>query len=161
MSSDENTPNAISIGQKRRHGALQLGARKKPCAAAYEYQEASSSFSSSNTDPLVHHGRHFGRTVHALCTISALLNNGLLRMREHVDQPDDAFADEYVFRPVNYIKDFNRLTREHREHRVFDHLLHMIPGLRERLMEASTEEIVHIGELVSRTLYYQLVYPHL
>jgi hypothetical protein len=82
-------------------------------------------------------------------------------MREFVDQPNDAFTDEYVFRQVKYIKDFDRLTREHREHGVFDHLLHMIPGLRERLMDASTEEIVHIGELVSRILYYQLVYPHL
>jgi hypothetical protein len=98
MSDDENSPpNATSIGQKRRQGALQLGARKKPCVTAYRYQEAGSSFGSCCTDPLVHHGRHFGRTVHALCTISTLLNNGLLRKGELGDQPDGAFTFEYVF----------------------------------------------------------------
>ncbi|KIM78735.1 hypothetical protein PILCRDRAFT_75154, partial [Piloderma croceum F 1598] len=85
------------------------------------------------TDPLIHHGRHFGRTVHALCTVSTLLNNGLLRMGENSDQPDEAFTHE-----------------ERREYRVFNHLLHMIPELRERLMEASTEEIVHMGELIQK-----------
>jgi hypothetical protein len=98
MSSDENTsPNATSIELKRRRGALQLGAKKKPCVAAYRYQEAGSSFSRCGTDPLVHHGRHFGRTVHALFTISTLLTNGLLRMGELVDKPDHAFTQEYVF----------------------------------------------------------------
>jgi hypothetical protein len=33
----------------------------------------------------------------------------------------------------------------------------MIPGLQERLMDASTEQIAHIGELVSHTIYSQLV----
>jgi hypothetical protein len=36
MLSDENSPpNTIGIGEKRRQGALQLGARKKPCVAVY------------------------------------------------------------------------------------------------------------------------------
>src|SRR5882762_8689922 len=51
---------------------------------------------SCGTDPLIHHGRHFGRTVHALCTISALLNNGILRMGELAEQPQSAFTHEYV-----------------------------------------------------------------
>ena len=49
---------------------------------------------SAGTDPLVHHGRHFGRTVHALCTVQALLNNGLLRMGELADQPEETFSLE-------------------------------------------------------------------
>ena len=98
MSDNKNSPpNTTSIGQKQRQGALQLGARKKPCVTAYRYQEAGSSFGSCCTDPLVHHGRHFGRTVHALCTISTLLNNGLLRKGELGNQPDGAFTFEYVF----------------------------------------------------------------
>jgi hypothetical protein len=52
---------------------------------------------SRGTDPLVHHGRHFGRTVHALCSISALLSNGILRMRGPSEILDDAFTDEWVF----------------------------------------------------------------
>ena len=51
---------------------------------------------SCGTDPLVHHGRHFGRTVHVFCTISALLNNGILRMGELAEQPAGAFTHEYV-----------------------------------------------------------------
>jgi hypothetical protein len=33
-------------------------------------------------DPLVHHGRHFGRTVHAMCNVQALVTNGILKMGE-------------------------------------------------------------------------------
>lgn len=50
---------------------------------------------SSRTDPLVHYGRHFGRTIHALCTVSALLNNGLLSM-EQVVKADEPLTHEYV-----------------------------------------------------------------
>jgi hypothetical protein len=31
------------------------------------------------SDPLVHHGRHFGRTIHALCRVHSLLTKGLMR----------------------------------------------------------------------------------
>jgi len=44
----------------------------------------------------VHHGRHFGRTVHALCTVHALLTNGILHVGELSDQPDDSFTHEQV-----------------------------------------------------------------
>ena len=54
---------------------------------------------SCGTDPLVHYGRHFGRTVHALCTVSALLNNGILRMGELQDQPEEVFTHESAFVP--------------------------------------------------------------
>jgi hypothetical protein len=38
--------------------------------------------------------------------------------------------------------------REKREHKVFQVLLQMIPGIEERLTESSNEELIHIGELV-------------
>lgn len=31
------------------------------------------------TDPLVHHGRHFGRTIQAFCQVQLLLKQGLAR----------------------------------------------------------------------------------
>lgn len=40
------------------------------------------------------------------------------------------------------------LSRERREHRVFHSLLNTIPGLEERLMNSSPEEIRMIGDLV-------------
>jgi len=49
----------------------------------------------------------FGRTVHALCTISSLLHNGLLRMGELPEQAEDTFTHEYVvgFRPRSKLVD--------------------------------------------------------
>lgn len=43
-------------------------------------------------------------------------------------------------------------TRERREHRVFRQLLQMIPGLEQRLVSGSNEDIIHIGELVCDVL---------
>ena len=88
MSSDDiSSP----VSQKR-EGALQLGPRKKPYGHSpllYSAELNRSLNTSCRTDPLVHHVRHFGWTVHALCNIAALLNNGLLYMGELSDQPDE------------------------------------------------------------------------
>jgi hypothetical protein len=40
------------------------------------------------------------------------------------------------------------LLRERREHRVFTKLLQMIPGLEERIMNSSEEEVGFIADLV-------------
>jgi hypothetical protein len=53
-------------------------------------------FSRCISDPLVHHGRHFGRTVHALTKVQALLANGLLRIVELAETPDEEFTPDYV-----------------------------------------------------------------
>jgi hypothetical protein len=53
-------------------------------------------FASCGTDPLIHHGRHFGRTVHALCSIKALITNGLLRMGELEERSEETLTYEYV-----------------------------------------------------------------
>ncbi|KIM74009.1 hypothetical protein PILCRDRAFT_80463 [Piloderma croceum F 1598] len=111
MSDDE-----ITIGTKRQ-GALQLGPRKKPCG----------------TDPLVHHGRHFGRTVHAMCSIKGLITNGLLHMADLEDNPEATFTQD-----------------ERREYSVFQQLLHTVPGLETRIMDGSDEECNHVGELIQR-----------
>jgi hypothetical protein len=47
------------------------------------------------SDPLVSYGRHFGRTVHALANVQALVTNGLLRMGELAGEPEEAFTSEY------------------------------------------------------------------
>ena len=39
----------------------------------------------STQDPLVHHGRHFGRAVHSFCSMQTLLTNGILSMAEDPD----------------------------------------------------------------------------
>ncbi|KAH7919885.1 hypothetical protein BV22DRAFT_1050765 [Leucogyrophana mollusca] len=116
MPRDENDP-PISTGRQAHESALQFAPRKKPCHA----------------DPLVHHGRHFGRTVHALCNVQALITNGILRLGELADEPEETFTAE-----------------ERREHRVFRSLLQMVPGLEERLMTGEAEDAVTVAELVQK-----------
>jgi len=53
-------------------------------------------FGRCRSDPLVSYGRHFGRTVHALCNVQALLTNGLLRLGELAEEPEETFTAEYV-----------------------------------------------------------------
>lgn len=44
--------------------------------------------------------------------------------------------------------EYLKCVRERREHRIFRTLLQMIPGIEERLMEGSDEDVVHVAELV-------------
>jgi hypothetical protein len=39
-------------------------------------------------------------------------------------------------------------TRQRRENRIFTLLLQMVPGLEERLVEGSEENVLHVAELV-------------
>jgi hypothetical protein len=51
------------------------------------------------SDPLVHHGRHFGRTVYAMCNVRSLITNGLLRLEESDGDEvmEESLTSEYVF----------------------------------------------------------------
>ncbi|KAG1843837.1 hypothetical protein C8R48DRAFT_618374, partial [Suillus tomentosus] len=89
----------------------------------------------SATDLLVHYGRHFGRTVHALCNFQALLTNGILRMGELAETPDENFTAE-----------------ERRKHRIFQELLKSVAGLEERLMQGGDDEVDLVADLASDML---------
>ncbi|KJA14950.1 hypothetical protein HYPSUDRAFT_142490 [Hypholoma sublateritium FD-334 SS-4] len=104
MPTDENAiPTAGTSSSGHQQDALQLGPRKK----------------ARSTDPLVHHGRHFGRSIHALCNMHALINNGIIRLGERAEDPEE---------------------EEQKEQKVFCALLKSVPGLEERLMGANSEE---------------------
>jgi len=47
---------------------------------------------SRTSDPLVHHGRHFGRTVHAMCNVPALVTNGVLIMGQDSDVSEESLT---------------------------------------------------------------------
>ncbi|KAJ8581090.1 hypothetical protein M405DRAFT_695226, partial [Rhizopogon salebrosus TDB-379] len=66
----------------------------------------------TSSNPLILHGRHFGRTVFALCNYPALLTAGILRLEELQDSPIEHYP-----------------TDVRREHRVFIELLDSYPGL--------------------------------
>ena len=94
---DENDPAASGISSRHRDGALHLGPRKKVCVLfAFLATFFFTSLARCISDPLIGHGRHFCRTVHALCNIKTLLTNGILRIGEQADEPDEAFTAEYV-----------------------------------------------------------------
>jgi hypothetical protein len=80
--------------------------------------------------------------------VSTLLNNGILRMGELADRAEETFTQEYVMWSISDFRRQFTINRERREHRVFRLLLQMIPGMEDRLMESSEEDIVHIAELV-------------
>ena len=48
----------------------------------------------TSQDPLVHHGRHFGRAVHAFCNVQTLLLNGLQAMSE--EDTEEGLTAAYV-----------------------------------------------------------------
>ncbi|KIJ61943.1 hypothetical protein HYDPIDRAFT_30757 [Hydnomerulius pinastri MD-312] len=83
-------------------------------------------------DPLVHHGRHFGRAVHTFCNVQTLLTNGLLIMGEHADDLE------------------SMTSQERKEYTAFRELLRMIPGLEARLMESSGEDVIVIVDLIQK-----------
>jgi hypothetical protein len=100
------------------------------------------------SDPLVHYGRHFGRTVHALCNVHSLILNGILYMGELAERPEDTFTHEYAVCLIPSFHYRQIFSRERREHRIFQLLLQSVPGLEARLLEGSDEEVVHVAELV-------------
>ncbi|KAH6879665.1 hypothetical protein BKA70DRAFT_1378294 [Coprinopsis sp. MPI-PUGE-AT-0042] len=85
----------------------------------------------NQTDPLVHHGRHFGRTVYAFVNIYALINNGLA--------VEDEEAEEAPEEP-----------QARREMRVYQNLLKMIPSLHQRILDASEEEVMAIAAMIQK-----------
>ncbi|KAG0703964.1 hypothetical protein DFH29DRAFT_802625, partial [Suillus ampliporus] len=85
------------------------------------------------SNPLVLHGRHFGRTVFALCNYPALLTSGILRLEELQDAPVEDYPADV-----------------HWEHRVFMELVDSYPGLLERLTNGEEEDIICVGELLGK-----------
>jgi hypothetical protein len=52
-----------------------------------------------SSDPLVHHGHHFGRTVYAICNVRLLITNGLCRLEEldGGEILEESLTSEYIF----------------------------------------------------------------
>ncbi len=42
--------------------------------------------------PLCTTGVIFGRSIHALCNVHALINNGIIRMGERSEEPEESFT---------------------------------------------------------------------
>lgn len=99
MSSDLRENQALStdlaVGNKRSAG-LELGPRKKSSVYLPQFQTSGimfniSSVNSRTADPLVSIGRHFCRTVFAMCEPGALLSNGVAREVELLEKTLEDF----------------------------------------------------------------------
>lgn len=77
------------------------------------------------------------------CVWESLLNSQLVHSRT---------STSLALRRESTPADPHPRPRERREHRVFQRLLQMIPGLEDRLMGSSADDVVHITNLVSHTL---------
>lgn len=55
--------------------------------------------SSRASDPLVHHGRHFGRTVHAMCNVQALVTSGIVLLAEEGEVAEELLSSTSVSFP--------------------------------------------------------------
>ncbi|RDB29854.1 hypothetical protein Hypma_014050, partial [Hypsizygus marmoreus] len=89
---------------------------------------------SATADPLVHHGRHFGRAIFAFCNIKSLLVNGLIRMDRGVEGDNSDLPT----------------SKERHEEKVFQALLKLCRGLEDRLLGSSEEEVELIADLIQK-----------
>ncbi|KAI0315398.1 hypothetical protein OF83DRAFT_1173862 [Amylostereum chailletii] len=111
----------LSVCHRDYNDALQMGPRKKMSRGA---------------SPFVTCGRHFGRTIFALCSVNTLIQNGIV----HQVQMDEEELD---------LNDFP--VREQHEHCVFEQLLHTIPGVHERIFqEDGHKELQYIADQIQR-----------
>jgi hypothetical protein len=95
--------NAQLSSRSNYNNSLRLGNRKKPWSIVFVVLSDFYSRLSGirhTSDPLVHHGRHFGRTVYAMCNVRSLITNGLLRLGESDGDHEimeESLTSEYVF----------------------------------------------------------------
>ncbi|OBZ68469.1 hypothetical protein A0H81_11672, partial [Grifola frondosa] len=90
--------------------------------------------SEEKIDPLVHHGRHFGRTIHAFCNVQTLLCNGIIFFG---DLADGKSEEELT-------------ATERRELKVFRELLKQIPHFESRILESSEKEVIIMADLIQK-----------
>ncbi|KIJ93139.1 hypothetical protein K443DRAFT_646874 [Laccaria amethystina LaAM-08-1] len=76
---------------------------------------------------------HFGRTIHALCNVHALIEQGIGCMLRLSENPNEIFT-----------------LQERREHEVFLALLRAVPGFEERLMTCSDEEVNSMAGMLQK-----------
>jgi hypothetical protein len=107
------------------------------------------------SDPLIGYGRHFGRTVHALCNIQVLLTNGILCLGEQANEPEESLTVEYVDPLISSYCAPNCLSlRQRRERRVFSELLQIVPNIETRLREGAVDDATKIADLVRHELSF-------
>ncbi|KAJ3522177.1 hypothetical protein NMY22_g12000 [Coprinellus aureogranulatus] len=89
------------------------------------------------TDPLVGHGKHFGRTIRTFCHIQTIISQGLSRTM-HLELGRISEAD------LSYA------PRDIAGQRLYRRLLALSPGLEERLNLGSEDEVHYIANMITK-----------
>ncbi|TEB03971.1 hypothetical protein FA13DRAFT_1723520 [Coprinellus micaceus] len=145
-SSKENVPPAVAnvVNVRKRPsdvenpGALNWGPPQKQSVNH-------SDIACARTDPLVGHGRHFGRTIRTFCRIHTLITNGLSRtMQLELGR----IAEEDLTRVANPFSPtiFSDLA----EQRLYSSLLKLSPGLEERLNTGSAQDLHYVADMITK-----------
>ncbi|KAH6916582.1 hypothetical protein BKA70DRAFT_1215083 [Coprinopsis sp. MPI-PUGE-AT-0042] len=126
--SDSDEDSCSDADNLRESSVLSSGPRKRP----------------SKRSPLVHHGRHFGRTIQAFCRIQTLLMNGMARSAQlHTGELSESDMSRRVYAKTNR-------GRERREHDIYKELLRLSPSLEEKLCNGTEDDIFQAAELISK-----------
>jgi hypothetical protein len=81
-SSRRGSESPANANKRPLSNALELGPRKRPYVDLSVIPSSISLLLRTAQDPLVHHGRHFGRVVHAFCSVQTLITNGIAMLAE-------------------------------------------------------------------------------
>ncbi|KAG6912529.1 hypothetical protein DXG01_013970, partial [Tephrocybe rancida] len=87
-------------------------------------------------DPLIHHGRHFGRTIHAFCRIHGIINNGII-IQDELDTTGQ----------------LTKFTEDQKHHyKLFKQLLETqnVPYLKDTIFLASLERLQEISDMLHK-----------
>ncbi|KAG6912530.1 hypothetical protein DXG01_013962 [Tephrocybe rancida] len=106
--------------QELEDNVLGQGPRKKACMQ----------------DPLIHHGRHFGRTIHAFCRIHGIINNGII-IQDELDTTGQ----------------LTKFTEDQKHHyKLFKQLLETqnVPYLKDTIFLASLERLQEISDMLHK-----------
>ncbi|KAH6907227.1 hypothetical protein BKA70DRAFT_1490670 [Coprinopsis sp. MPI-PUGE-AT-0042] len=123
-SSTPRTPDGV-LGRRKRASddtgsdIFALGPKKRP----------------TRTDPLVHHGRHFGRTIRAFCRVQALIREGL-----SIDVQIELGDVTLEQLPEDAVKEYS----------IYQQLLAVSPKLEERLCTGSEQEVFHVADMITK-----------
>ncbi|KAH6907114.1 hypothetical protein BKA70DRAFT_1105177, partial [Coprinopsis sp. MPI-PUGE-AT-0042] len=87
------------------------------------------------TDPLVHHGQHFGRTIQVFCQVQLLLKQGLAQS---------------ILLELGRVTEHDLDRGELQEHRIYNALLALSPTLEECLCTGSEQELFHVADMITK-----------
>lgn len=85
---------------------LQKGKHRESVIIYADYSTKLLFFSRAG-DPLIHYGRHFGRTVHSMCNVQALITKGIEYLAEEEPVAEESLTFQFV--PVSFVSIPSRL----------------------------------------------------